>query len=93
MIKLTGLIPAVYTPFHEDGSLNLKQIQPYADLLIADGADGVFVCGSTGECASMTVEERKIVLEAWVQAVAGRMHPRLEHYFALLDRHRGTLSC
>ena len=73
MIKLTGLIPAVYTPFHEDGSLNLKQIQPYAELLIADGADGVFVCGSTGECASMTVEERKIVLEAWVQAVAGRM--------------------
>ncbi|MBQ7296936.1 MAG: dihydrodipicolinate synthase family protein, partial [Alistipes sp.] len=57
MIKLTGLIPAVYTPFHEDGSLNLTQIQPYADLLIADGADGVFVCGSTGECASMTVEE------------------------------------
>ena len=49
------------------------QIQPYADKPIAEGAYGVFVCGSTGECTSMTVAERKSVLEAWVKAVAGRI--------------------
>ena len=59
MIKLSGLIPAVFTPFDKTGAINLPQIQPYADKLVADGADGVFVCGSTGECTSMTVAERK----------------------------------
>ena len=73
MIKLSGLIPAVFTPFDKTGAINLSQIQPYADKLVADGADGVFVCGSTGECTSMTVAERKSVLEAWVKAAAGRM--------------------
>lgn len=73
MIKLSGLIPAVFTPFDKTGAINLPQIQPYADKLVADGADGVFVCGSTGECTSMTVAERKSVLEAWIKAAAGRM--------------------
>ena len=73
MIKLSGLIPAVFTPFDKNGAVNLPQIRPYADKLVTDGADGVFVCGSTGECTSMTVAERKSVLEAWVKAAAGRM--------------------
>lgn len=73
MIKLSGLIPAVFTPFDKNGAVNLPQIRPYADKLVTDGADGVFVCGSTGECTSMTVAERKSVLEAWVEDAAGRM--------------------
>ena len=73
MIKLSGLIPAVFTPFDKNGAVNLPQIRPYADKLVTDGADGVFVCGSTGECTSMTVAERKSVLEAWLEAAAGRM--------------------
>ncbi len=73
MQKLTGLIPAVFTPFDKSGALNTAQIKPYAERVIADGAYGVFVCGSTGECTSMTVAERKQVLEAWIEAVAGRI--------------------
>lgn len=73
MFKLSGLIPAVFTPFDRNGAINFSQIQPYADKLVAEGAYGVFVCGSTGECTSMTVSERKQLLEAWVNAVAGRI--------------------
>ena len=73
MFKLSGLIPAVFTPFDKTGAINFSQIQPYADKLIAEGAYCVFVCGSTGECTSMTVAERKSVLEAWVKAAAGCM--------------------
>lgn len=73
MIKLSGLTPAVFTPFDKTGAINLAQIQPYADKLVTDDADGVFVCGSTGECTSMTIAERKSVLEAWVNATSGRM--------------------
>ncbi len=73
MNRLTGLIPAVFTPFDEKGAVNFERIRPYADKLVADGADGVFVCGSTGECTSMTIDERKRVLEAWIAAAEGRM--------------------
>ena len=73
MFKLTGLIPAVFTPFDNAGAIDFSKIQPYADKLVKEGAYGVFVCGSTGECTSMTVAERKSVLEAWVKAVAGRV--------------------
>ena len=73
MNRLTGLIPAVFTPFDETGAVNFERIRPYADKLVADGADGVFVCGSTGECTSMPVDERKRVLEAWIAAAQGRM--------------------
>jgi N-acetylneuraminate lyase len=73
MSKLSGLIAAVFTPFKENGEVNYDLIRPYADKLVNDGTYGVFVCGTTGECASMTVEERKRVLEAWVSAVGKRM--------------------
>lgn len=73
MFKLSGLIPAVFTPFDKTGAIDFSKIRPYADKLVADGVYGVFVCGSTGECTSMTVAERKSLLEAWVAAVAGRI--------------------
>ncbi len=73
MQKLHGLIPAVFTPFDGEGAVDYNRIQAYADKLVEEGADGVFVCGSTGECASMTLEERKKVLEKWIEAVGGRM--------------------
>lgn len=34
MIKLSGLTPAVFTPFDKTGAINLAQIQPYADKLV-----------------------------------------------------------
>lgn len=73
MFKLTGLIPAVFTPFDQSGAIDFSRVRPYAEKLVAEGAYGVFVCGSTGECTSMTVAERKSLLEAWVEAVAGRI--------------------
>lgn len=73
MKKIFGLIAAVFTPFDDKGDVNLSAIAPYAEKLIADKADGVFVCGTTGECPSMTIEERKAVLEEWIKVVRGRM--------------------
>jgi N-acetylneuraminate lyase len=73
MEKLNGLIPAVFTPFDRNGEVNYDQIKPYAEKIVSDGALGVFVCGTTGECASMTIEERKKVLESWVDIIAGRI--------------------
>ena len=71
--RLNGLIAATFTPFDDKGEINFPVIGRYADYLLGEGAYGVFVCGSTGECVSMTPTERKAVLEAWVHAVQGRM--------------------
>ena len=70
---ITGLVPATFTPFHADGSLNLAPIAPMVDRLIADGVTGLYVCGSTGEGVSMTSAERMSVAAAFVTAAAGRL--------------------
>jgi N-acetylneuraminate lyase len=60
------IIAAPFTPFHEDGTLNLEPIPAYAELLIAQKVSGVFVCGTTGEGVSLTSRERMQVAEKWV---------------------------
>ena len=71
--KLEGLIAAPFTPMTADGALNLPAVKPYADLLVASGVKGVFICGTTGESASLTTDERRAVAEAWIAAAAGRL--------------------
>ena len=67
---LTGLIPASHTPFHRNGQLNLAMVEGQARLFLEAGLRGVFVAGTTGECASLSVDERKALCERWVE-VAG----------------------
>jgi N-acetylneuraminate lyase len=52
---------------HGDGSLNLSRIGDYAQHLVASRVGGVFVCGTTGEGQSLTVEERIAVAESWAR--------------------------
>jgi len=67
------LIAATYTPFREDGSVNLDLIPAMIDYMIESGVSGFYVCGSTGEGESMSVEERKQVAQASVSATKGRL--------------------
>jgi N-acetylneuraminate lyase len=41
--------------------------------LLNDGVDGLYVCGSTGECPSLGTGERKAVAETFIAAVNGRV--------------------
>jgi N-acetylneuraminate lyase len=65
MKNIQGLIAATYTPLKSDGQLNLKAIGPYAEFLKRAKVDGVFLNGSTGDFASLTLKERKCVVEEW----------------------------
>ena len=69
MEKIKGLIDAPFTPFHEDGSLNLAPIPEYAALLARNGLKGVFINGSSGEGYMLTEEERMQLAEAWMATV------------------------
>ncbi|MDE3182387.1 MAG: dihydrodipicolinate synthase family protein [Bacteroidota bacterium] len=62
---LKGLISAPFTPMHKDGSLNTPLISPYYEMLKANGVTGAFICGSTGEGVSLTLQEKKETVKAW----------------------------
>lgn len=62
---LRGLVAATLTPFDESGRVALDLIEPYANFLEASGVTAVFINGTTGEGASLTVEERLALAEAW----------------------------
>ncbi len=70
---MTGLVPATFTPMHEDGSLNLAQVLTIVERLLACKTTALFVCGTTGESASLSTPERKATLEAFIGAAAGRI--------------------
>ncbi len=67
----TGLIPAPFTPMHAGGSINISLIKDYCGLLYRNGIRAAFICGTTGEGASLTIAERKAVSEAWAEAAKG----------------------
>ena len=60
-----GIIAAPHTPFTTDGELNIQAIDTQAAKFKADGLDGVFICGTTGEGYAQTLTERKTVAERW----------------------------
>jgi N-acetylneuraminate lyase len=62
---LQGLIAAPFTPFDKNGDVNLSIIPGYYRFLKHNNVTGAFICGSTGEGVSMTVDEKKRVAEAW----------------------------
>ena len=60
-----GLIAAAHTPFDSAGALALEVIEQQAQLFQEQGLIGVFVGGSTGEWFSLTLDERKALINAW----------------------------
>lgn len=68
---LEGLLAAPPTPMREDASLELASIQGLLGMLAANGVRGAFVCGTTGESMSLTVQERRHVAERWCALAQG----------------------
>ncbi len=98
MKKLQGLIAAPHTPFDTNNKVNFSAIDQIAELLVAQGVKGAYVCGTTGEGIHCSVEERKAVAERWVKAADGKLDLIL-HTGALsivdsldLTRHAETLD-
>lgn len=73
MEKINGYIAAPFTPMLENGELNLDLVPEYATYLTRNGLDGAFVCGSTGEGALLSREERMTLVEKWINASEGTL--------------------
>jgi 4-hydroxy-tetrahydrodipicolinate synthase len=71
MIK--GSIVAIVTPMHADGSLDYPGLNKLIDWHIAEGTDGIVIVGTTGESATVNVEEHCSLIKAAVQHTKGRI--------------------
>ncbi|XP_071343689.1 N-acetylneuraminate lyase [Trachinotus anak] len=78
--KLTGLVAATFTPFTKEGDIDLSVIGDYVDYLKEkQGVKNIFVNGTTGESMSLTVEERKKLVETWCKEAKGKMDQVIVH--------------
>lgn len=66
------VVPAMVTPFTDEGELDLAAAQKLAEHLVNEGADGLVVTGTTGETSTLSDEENVKVFEAVVEAVGGK---------------------
>ena len=69
-----GVLPALITPFSEDGSaIDTEALAAIVDRLVGAGVAGLVPGGSTGEFTTLSQAERRQLVEATVQAAAGRV--------------------
>ena len=62
------ILIAPFTPMHGDESIHYQLIESLFDYYTTLGVKGVFINGTTGECMSLSTEERMLILEEWVKA-------------------------
>ena len=71
--KYSGIIPAFYACYDDQGSINPKAIRSFVRYLINTGVKGVYVGGSSGECIYQSVKERKLILESVMKYAKGKI--------------------
>ena len=71
-LHLKGLFVATTTPFVGD-RFDRDAASRHLEHLIENGVDGIVTCGTTGEAATLTPQERKAVIKHSVQTAAGRV--------------------
>jgi N-acetylneuraminate lyase len=73
VLKLTGVMPALLTPFDEGGEVNLAVVRDLVEFHLAAGLSGFYILGSTGEGLLLSEGERRLVAETVVDQVKGRV--------------------
>jgi len=70
---LTGCGTALVTPFTDTGGLDEPALREFVDWQIAEGVHFLVPCGSTGEAATMTLDEHRRVVAITVEQANGRL--------------------
>ena len=70
---LTGSLVALVTPMHDDGQVDFESLKRLVDFHIDNGTDGIVAVGTTGESATLSVDEHIKVVEAVVKHAAKRV--------------------
>jgi 4-hydroxy-tetrahydrodipicolinate synthase len=71
-MRISGSIPALVTPFR-DGRVDEAALAAFVDWQVAEGTAGLVPCGTTGESATLSIEEHDHVVALTVKAAKGRV--------------------
>lgn len=71
--QLKGSITALITPMHLDGSVDYERLAELIEWQINEGTHALVAVGTTGESATLTMQEHGDVIEFFVKQVAGRV--------------------
>jgi 4-hydroxy-tetrahydrodipicolinate synthase len=70
---LIGSLVAIVTPMSDDGNIDYSAFKKLIDWHVESGTKGIVVAGTTGESATLTVDEHTALIEAAVAHAAGRV--------------------
>ncbi len=68
----SGACTAMITPFKQDGTVDYENMSKLIDRQISSGIDALCICGTTGESATLSMQEHKDVLSHCVKYIDGR---------------------
>jgi dihydrodipicolinate synthase/N-acetylneuraminate lyase len=71
-ITWTGVIPALTTNLRANGAIDHAAFARHCRWMLDGGCTGLVVCGSLGEAATLSFEEKLSVVRTAVRAAAGR---------------------
>jgi 4-hydroxy-tetrahydrodipicolinate synthase len=71
--EFSGVFSALATPFDSDGRVDVSALRHAVGHQIDQGIAGIVPCGSTGEFASLSDEERRLIVEEVLAEVDGRL--------------------
>ncbi len=69
---LGEVLTAIVTPFTREGTVDIGRFRALARYLVDRGSDGVVVAGTTGECPTLTDEERAALIAAALEEIGDR---------------------
>jgi 4-hydroxy-tetrahydrodipicolinate synthase len=70
---ITGSLVALVTPMHINGEIDWSALKSLVEWHIAEGTHGIVAVGTTGESATLTVDEHCAVIKAVIATVNGRI--------------------
>ena len=82
-IRFTGIMPALITPVHEDGSIREGVLRRLVEDVCQTGITGIYALGGTGEGIAMAPARRKEAIEVIKDALPGGM--KLINHIAAAD--------
>ncbi|UXZ04083.1 4-hydroxy-tetrahydrodipicolinate synthase [Moraxella nasicaprae] len=71
--RLRGAITALITPMTTDGAVDYDKLADLIEWQIAEGIHALVAVGTTGESATLTMQEHSNVIRFFVKQVAGRV--------------------
>ena len=72
-IIFKGAGVALVTPMNSDSSVNYDELEKLIEFQIENGTDAIISCGTTGESATLSSQERNNLIEFTVKKVGGRI--------------------